>query len=151
MSYYEHLLIRGSIFYLFYTAVTGTAFYIWPELIPYFRTSHIHAGQVGFLVSMVTGVAFWMMPRPGQIRQEGLERAVFFLLNTGLLLRLIFEPIFYWTQTQNFRISLILSATLQSLAIGVFAYAMSKRVLTKEKLFELADQRRKNHAEDERV
>lgn len=142
MSFYEHLFVRSSLFYLLYTALTRTAFYVWPGLIPYFKASHVHAGLVGFFLCMVMGVAFWMMPRPGQIRQDRLEALAFFILNAGLLLRLIIEPWLLFSGNRGLLPLLVASGLLQTTAIVVFVYAMSKRVLTKEKLFELAERRK---------
>lgn len=142
MSFYEYLFVRSSLFYLLYTALTGTAFYLWPGLIPFFKTSHVHAGLVGFFLCMVMGVAFWMMPRPGQLRQERLEALAYFILNTGLLLRLVVEPWFLFSGNPRLEPLLVTSSLLQAAAIAVFAYAMSQRVLTKERLFELAERRK---------
>lgn len=143
MSFYEFLFVRSSLFYLLYAALTGTAFYLWPSLIAYFKTTHVHAGLVGFFLSMVMGVAFWMMPRPGQIRQEGLERATYFLLNGGLLLRLVTEPWLLYTGNLTLKPLLVVSGLLQAGAVAVFAYAMSQRVFTKERLFEMAEERKR--------
>lgn len=142
MSLYEYLLVRSSFVYLIYTALSGTAFYIWPGLLAYFKATHVHAGLVGFFLSMVMGVAYWMMPRPGQIRQERMEAASFFLLNSGLILRLVFEPWQLYKPEAPLRPLLVLSGLLQIAAVGVFAYAMSKRVLTKEQLFRMAEARK---------
>lgn len=143
MSFYEHLFIRSSLFYLLYTALTGTVFYVWAGLIPYFKTTHIHAGLVGFFLCMVMGVAFWMMPRPGQLRQEGLEAVAYFLLNTGLLLRLLLEPWMLYTLNTSLKPMLAASALLQTAAVAVFAYAMSQRVFTKERLLQMAEERKR--------
>ena len=78
--------------YLIYTTLLGFPFYLEPGWMAYLRSSHVHAGLVGFLLNIVFGVAYWMMPRPGQLKQPGLEAATFYTLNTGLVLRLIFEP-----------------------------------------------------------
>lgn len=142
MSFYEYLFVRSSLFYLLYTALTGTAFYLWPGLIPFFKTSHVHAGLVGFFLCMVMGVAFWMMPRPGQLRQERLEALAYFILNTGLLLRLVVEPWFLFSGNPRLEPLLVTSSLLQTAAIAVFVYAMSQRVLTKKRLLELAERRK---------
>ncbi len=143
MSYFEYLFVRSSFFYLLYAALTGTAFYIWPGLIPYLKTTHVHAGLVGFFLSMVMGVAFWMMPRPGQIRQERLEALTYALLNAGLLLRLGLEPWLLFSGNHELRPLLLGSGLLQASAVAVFAYAMSQRVLTKEQLLQMAEQRKR--------
>lgn len=134
MSRYEALLIRFSLLYLILTASFGFLFYLYPKLIPYFRTSHIHAGVLGFFLSMVMGVAYWMMPRPKQLKQERLEAITFYLLNTGLLLRLIFEPWWIYSREPTIKIFVILSGFLLLTAVVVFAIAMNARVVTAKKI-----------------
>ena len=99
MSLYEYRLIRAALFYFVLTGLLGMPFFLFPSLTPYFRVTHIHLGVVGFFLSMVVGVAYWMMPRPGQLRQEGLEATTFHLLNAGLLLRALAEPWWRYTGT----------------------------------------------------
>lgn len=143
MSFWQFLFVRSSLFYLLYTTLTGSAFYIWPALVAYFKTTHVHAGLVGFFLSMVMGVAYWMMPRPGQIRQERLEGLTYVLLNAGLLLRLVLEPLMLYTTNPGLRPALAVSGLLQAGAVAVFAYAMSQRVFTKERLLQMAEERKR--------
>jgi hypothetical protein len=143
VSFWEFLFVRSSLLYLLYTALTGSAFYLWPALVSYFKTTHVHAGLVGFFLSMVMGVAYWMMPRPGQIRQDRLEGLTYVLLNAGLLLRLLLEPLMLYTGNANLRLALAASGLLQAGAMAVFAYAMSRRVFTKERLFQMAEERKR--------
>ncbi|HHO56180.1 MAG TPA: hypothetical protein ENK21_07295 [Trueperaceae bacterium] len=137
MSRYEALLIRFSLLYLILTALFGFLFYLYPNLIPYFKTSHIHAGILGFFLSMVMGVAYWMMPRPKQLRQERLEAISFYLLNSGLLLRLIFEPWWLYSRSPILKDFVILSGALLLTAVAVFAIAMNARVVTAKKILAL--------------
>jgi len=51
-----------------------------PGLAGVLAPTHGHLGTVGFMLSMVMGVAFWMMPRPGGMRQTGYEAVTFALL-----------------------------------------------------------------------
>lgn len=141
MYRFEAYFIRASFLYLVYTGLLGTAFYLWPTLVAYFRSSHVHAGTVGFFLSMVMGVAYWMMPRPGQLRQDRLEAWTFALLNTGLVARLVLEPIYLAGGPAGLRPLLALSAGLQLGAMIVFAYAMSQRVFTSEGLRRLRELR----------
>lgn len=134
MYFWEFLFIRTSLVYLVYTGLTGTLFYLWPGLIPVFKTSHVHAGLVGFFLSMVMGVAYWMMPRPGRLRQDRLEAATYLALNAGLVLRLLLEPWMLYSGVQSLRPLLAVSGLLQLGAVGIFAYAMSQRVVTGEML-----------------
>lgn len=115
----------------------GVLFFLFPALTPYFRVTHIHLGVIGFFLSMVMGVAYWMMPRPGGLRQEGLEAATFYLLNAGLVLRTLTEP--WWRYTGNalpHGLS-VLSGLLLFAAILTFTYAMQARVKTKELVLQL--------------
>lgn len=79
------------------TGLLGVLFFLFPSLAPYFRVAHIHLGVLGFFLSMVMGVAYWMMLRPGGLRQEGLEATTFHLLSSGLFLRALAEP--WWRYT----------------------------------------------------
>lgn len=137
MSRYEYLLIKVALYYLVLTGALGVMFMIWPGLSPYFRVTHVHLGVIGFFLSMVMGVAYWMMPRPGQLRQEGLEALTFYLLNAGLILRLVSEP--WWRFSGDLwahRLAMF-SGFLLLGAIVTFAVAMQARVKTKEMILEL--------------
>lgn len=144
MQYYQFLFIRTSFIYLLYTVLSGTALYIWPLLAGYFRSAHVHAGLVGFFLNMVMGVAFWMMPRPGGLRQKGLEAWTYFLLNLGLASRLLLEPWMLYSGNTSLRPWLVASALSQTAAIVVFVFAMSRRVLTTGMLQTLRERREKN-------
>lgn len=118
----------------------GTLFYFFPGLVGPFRPSHVHAGLVGFFLQMVMGVAYWMMPRPGGLRQDRLEAFTFFLLNAGLLLRLLLEP-FHLMGWEGLRPWLGLSGGLQLAATLVFAHAMTRRVVTGDMLRKMREER----------
>ncbi|AFV76081.1 hypothetical protein YIM1640_14650 [Thermus oshimai] len=139
MGRWHALFIRAALLYLLYTALLGTLFYLFPALVGPFRLGHVHAGLVGFFLQMVMGVAYWMMPRPGGLKQEGLEALTFFLLNAGLLLRLLLEPLSAYGLLP--RAPLALSGVLQLLAVFVFAYAMHRRVVTADMLRKLREER----------
>lgn len=82
-----------------------------------------------------------MMPRPNQLRQEGLEAATFYLLNFGLLLRLVAEPWWRFTGAALPRSLSITSGLLLVAAILVFSVAMQARVVTKGRILELRQKR----------
>jgi hypothetical protein len=140
MGFWHFLFVRAALLYLVYTALLGTLFYLFPSLVGPFRPSHVHAGLVGFFLQMVMGVAYWMMPRPGGLRQDRLEGLTFFLLNAGLLLRLSLEP-FYLREHEGLRPWLGLSGVLQLLATLVFAFAMHQRVVTGDMLRKMREAR----------
>lgn len=136
------LLVRFSLGYLLLTGALGVAFYLAPHLAAYARTTHIHLGVVGFFLSMVMGVAYWMMPRPGGIRQEGAEALTFYLLNTGLLLRAISEPWWRYSGDPRLRVAVVTAGVLVLAAMVVFAAAMNRRVVTAETVRRMSRRRR---------
>ncbi|MFO8150662.1 MAG: hypothetical protein R6T93_10210 [Trueperaceae bacterium] len=91
-------------------------------------------GTVGFFLSLVMGVAYWMMPRPGGIRQERLEAVTFWLLHGGLALRVVAEPAWRVTLASGWSTALLASALAQLAAMLVFALAMRARVVTADEV-----------------
>lgn len=126
-----------ALVYLLITGILGVLFLLFPGLVPYFRVTHVHVGVVGFFLSVVMGVAFWMMPRPGGLRQEGLEAWTFYLLNSSLLLRLVFEPYWHYSASPLAYVLTVGSGLLTLSAMGVFAWAMQARIKTKEEILAL--------------
>lgn len=142
VSLYEVRLIRMSFVYLVVTGALGVLFYLFPVLAVYYRTTHIHLGVIGFFLSMVMGVAYWMMPRPGGLRQEGLEAVTFWLLTVGLVLRFFSEPAWRYSGAQWLHVVTVASGFLQFGAILVFAIAMQARVKTADTIRRLREQAR---------
>jgi hypothetical protein len=142
VGFWHFLFIRTALVYLVYTALLGTLFYLFPSLQGSLRPSHAHAGLVGFFLQMVMGVAYWMMPRPGGLRQDRLEGLTFFLLNAGLFLRLVLEP-FHLSGLGPRGLGpwLGLSGGLQLAATLVFAWAMGRRVVTGDMLRKMREER----------
>lgn len=130
--------MRASLLYLILTGALGMLLFIYPGLTPYMRSAHLHLGIIGFFLSMVMGVAFWMMPRPGQLRQEGLEALTFHLLNTGIVVRLIAEPAWRYTGEGWLYGATLTGGVLQLAAMITFAYAMNARVKTAETIRQLS-------------
>jgi len=137
MFYYEYLFVRTSLFWLLFNGTLGLLFYLYPGMMGTWRSIHVHTGLVGFFLNLVFGVAYWMMPRPGQIKQPGLEALTFWTLNAGLVLRVVLEPLAYRNGFEAYRGALVLAASLQLFAMVVFAYAMHQRVVTNEMLWRL--------------
>lgn len=137
MSRYETYLIKAGLIYLVLTGLLGILFFLVPQLSIYFRTTHMHLGFIGFFLSTVMGVAYWMMPRPGGLRQEPQEALTFYLLNAGMVLRLIAEPLWRYTGLDGLRVLSGVSGLLHFAAILVFAVAMWQRVRTKEYIIKL--------------
>lgn len=144
MSRYEVLFIRMSLVYLILTGLFGVLFIIEPALAIYFRVTHVHLGVIGFFLSLVMGVAYWLMPRPGGLRQEGLERLTFYTLNASLLLRLIAEPWYRATSSTPLKWLTVLSGLLLLFSMSIFAYAMQARVKTAAEILKLREAQKTN-------
>lgn len=130
MNRHEVMLIRSGLLYLVATAALGVAFLLQPAWAAYLRTTHLHLGVLGFFLQMVMGVAYWMMPRPGGLRQPGAAAATFWLLNAGILLRTAGEPWWRAGGSEAAQAVAVAGGVLQLAAVVVFAAAMSRRVRT---------------------
>ncbi len=128
-------LLRMGLVYLLLTGALGVGFTLRPGWVGVLGPTHAHLGLVGFFLSTVMGVAFWMMPRPGGLRQGGWEAATFVLLNAGIIARVIGEP---WTRLGGgapAHALFVASGVLVLGAMACFAWAMSRRVVTRETLW----------------
>jgi hypothetical protein len=141
MSRYEAYLVRTALIYLVLTGLLGLLLFVRPELMPYFRTTHFHLGFIGFFLGMVMGVAYWMMPRPGGLRQERLEALTFFLLNAGILLRLFAEPAWRISGLKTWYYLTVSASLLQFFAMLVFAFAMWQRIKTRDYILKVRQQK----------
>lgn len=95
----------------------------WPAL-------HAHLLLVGFLLLLIFGVAFWMFPKvAGQRPGRDVGWVAFALLNAGLLLRLLAEPLSDRGRgAAAWDVLLGASAVLPALAAIAFAVAIWPRV-----------------------
>jgi hypothetical protein len=130
VSRFQVALVRAALLWLVATALLGVVFQVWPGVAGTWRTTHVHMGVLGFFLSMVMGVAYWMMPRPGGLRQEGWEAATFFALHAGLLVRVVAEPQWRRTFAPAWQAASTASGALLLVAIVTFALAMNARVVT---------------------
>jgi hypothetical protein len=84
-----------------------------------------HFFLVGWVTQMIMGVAYWFFPKYSldePRRSEPLAWAVFWLLNAGLLLRGLIEPVFAQNVDPRWGLVLTASAILQWLAGLMFVY-----------------------------
>lgn len=78
--------------------------------------SYLHMLTFGWLTQLIFGVAFWMLPKFNSANSRGYEWlgwATFILLNTGLILRIIFEPLTSISPTPLGNWALVAAAILQ--------------------------------------
>ena len=95
----------------------------WPAL-------HAHLLLVGFLLLLIFGVAFWMFPRvAGRRTGRDVGWIAFALLNAGLLLRVVAEPLADSGRgAALWDVLLGMAAILPALAAVAFAVAIWPRI-----------------------
>lgn len=139
MPFVARLFLRAGIAYLTLTFLFGAVLLIMKALgspAPFIiGIEHGHMGFVGWLVNTVAGVALWLLPLNRQAFPETqgrypeiVARTSFIMLNVGLPLRLIFEPLNDAHATFLTAALLILSAVLQVSAICIVAWIVWKRI-----------------------
>ena len=80
---------------------------------------YFHLLMVGWVTQLIFGVALWMFPKFSAAQPRGNERlgwATFWLLNVGLLLRVVGEPLVVLRPETAAGLVVALSAILQWLA-----------------------------------
>ena len=80
---------------------------------------YIHTLAFGWLTQLIFGVALWMFPKYSNTQPRGHEWlgwATYILLNAGLSLRVIFEPLHGLSPSTLSSWMLVVAATLQWLA-----------------------------------
>ena len=96
---------------------------IWP--------AYIHLLMVGWITGLIFGVAYWLFPRSDRLRPALSERlgwAAYGFLNTGLLLRVVTEPVAALDPATPVRWLLPLAALLQLGGACAFAALIWPRV-----------------------
>ncbi len=105
-----------------------------PSFVRYLNPAYFHLFLVGWVTQMIFGVIYWMFPIITRARPRGNERlgwASYILLNGGLLLRVIGEPLNSTNPAAGFGWLLAVSALLQWLAALFFVILAWPRVKDK--------------------
>lgn len=103
-------------------------------LIGAIQPTTIHVTVIGWLTQLIVGVALWMFPMWSKAQPRGpewLSWACYGLLNAGLVLRLIAEPLSAQRSAPVVSWILIISAVLQVAALWLFAALVWRRVRPK--------------------
>ena len=90
-----------------------------PATVNAFGPFYFHLFLVGWVTQLIFGVVFWMFPKYSLQHPRGSERlgwATFWLLNVGLVLRMVGEPLNAIMPLAGFGWLLVVSAVLQWLA-----------------------------------
>ena len=131
--------IRTSFVYLGIALAIGillAAQSLWSSMLPLavFFPGYIHLLTVGWLTLLIFGVAYWMFPKYSQVQPRGndaLNWAAFILLNLGLVMRLVGEPLDILRRNALWGWLLVFSALLQWLGGMAFILNLWKRVRMK--------------------
>jgi len=95
---------------------------------------YLHMLTFGWLTQLIFGIALWMFPKYSPAKPRGYEWlgwATFILLNTGLILRVIFEPLNGAAPSSLGNWMLVAAALFQWLAGVAFVANTWKRVREK--------------------
>ncbi|MCL4830631.1 MAG: hypothetical protein KJZ95_24955 [Caldilinea sp.] len=118
------LFIKASLLYLVAAFFVGVILvlrpmYDLPAITAGFSPIYFHLFMVGWVMQLIVGVAYWMFPKWSKTQPRGhdsLALATFWLLNAGLLLRVVAEPAQMVSAWPGWGWLIVASATLQWLA-----------------------------------
>jgi hypothetical protein len=102
-----------------------------PNWLAYLSPVYFHLIMVGWVTQMIFGVIFWMFPIVSKAQPRGSERlgwATYVLLNAGLLLRVLSEPLNALNPGGVWGWGLVASALFQWLAAVFFVVNAWPRV-----------------------
>jgi len=102
-----------------------------PTFVRYLNPAYFHLFLIGWVTQMIFGVIYWMFPIITRVRPRGNERfgwASYLLLNVGLLLRVVGEPLTSTRPEAGFGWLLAVSAWLQWVAAVIFVTQAWPRV-----------------------
>lgn len=97
----------------------------------YVVSAHTHALFVGFVMTMILGVALWLFPRPDKTDtryQPALAEAAYYLLTVGTAVRIAGELARVASDALWLRVVVLLSGWLQIAGLVVFFYTMWSRI-----------------------
>ena len=136
-------LVRAALLWLVLGFALG-ALMLSDALVPgtwrsWFAPTHGHILFVGWFLQFAIGVGYWLLPRKrSPARPEGYHETramvAFALLNTGLLLRVIAEPLDHMGRRSDVLVSgLAVSSVLQFAAIVIVVTQLWGRIIPRKK------------------
>lgn len=118
------LFVKTSLVYLVAALIIGLLLALrpvvaLPEVVDGLAPVYFHLFMVGWVLQLIAGVAYWMFPKWSRTRPRGfdwLALATYWLLNVGLLLRVVAEPALTVSAWQGWAWLVVAAAVLQWLA-----------------------------------
>ncbi len=104
-----------------------------PALVPLFW----HMLMLGWITQIIMGVSLWMFPRRNKVesfKNQCWAWLAYMFLNSGLILRIISEPLILTSTQEIWKVFAVLSAILQFFAVVFYVLEIWPRVISKEKL-----------------
>ncbi len=98
---------------------------------PYLVSAHTHAILVGFVMSMILGVALWLFPRPEREDpryQPRVAELAYWLVTVGTAARVAGELLRQINDATWLRWVVVLSGLAQIAGLGAFFYTMWSRI-----------------------
>lgn len=132
-------IIRTSLLYLLAGMITGMLYWanvmwsLWRPLAA-LNPVYIHLLVVGWLTQLIYGVMYWMFPIINRDNMRGDPRlawAAYIVLNAGLILRAVFEPLRVTDANEFNGAMLVLSSLLQAAAAWLMVIVIWRRVREK--------------------
>jgi hypothetical protein len=113
------------------TALAGESIFNIPAYTRLLMPVYLHLFIVGWITQLIFGIALWMFPKQSVEKPRGNENLawlIFILLNSGLLMRAVAEPMDSISTAAFWAWLLVISAILQWLAGIAFAFQAWQRV-----------------------
>lgn len=124
MPLLTRLFLKAALFYLILALGTGILLDLpGADPISGLFPVYLHTLTFGWLTQLIFGVALWMFPKYSKEKPRGHEYlawATFILLNAGLILRIVFEPLHGTLPSPLTGWMLVMAALMQWLAGTAF-------------------------------
>jgi heme/copper-type cytochrome/quinol oxidase subunit 1 len=128
--------VKTAIAFLMLGLVTGLWMVVQRELRGRFPTSyeisaHTHVILVGFVMTMILGVALWLFPRPEKEDRRyspWLAELAYWLLTAGTLARFVGELVRRAGAPRWIALTIVFASTAQVAGLAVFFYTMWSRI-----------------------
>lgn len=117
--------IFTGLVYLVVGITLGVVFFIAPDTLR-LRTVHVHANLVGFVIFLIIGVGYHILPRfrGRPLHSEGLAWSGFWMANIGLAGLLLVNALIAYNVLQNATYLQVVFGGLLVLSIYLFIYNM---------------------------